>query len=237
MPKATNTKLIAIFAVGVSLLGLFVTLMIGLQPPISRENCLWRKPLIGSIFSLICVLGIAAAVFPKKCSQAFHLQRREKDLSAKAVSMEIKGHHPDCEKFSAHVIHTSEHTLCAACTGLSLGGFIALVGTGLYFFGGWHVQTIGFLEIAGGVVGVIMGFLQLKFRWFIRLMLNTFFVLGAFLILMGIDKLAESLFVDLFMIFLIVFWLMTRITLSQWDHWKTCHNCESPCEIRRIKKK
>lgn len=236
MPQDIHPNFTLMFAISISLFGLFTTLTLALYPPMTQENFLWRKSLVGLVFSLICVLGIFAAFFPKQCSEAFHFRKGEKNYAPHAVSPALKGHHPDCEKFSAHVIHISNRTLCAACSGLVLGAFIALVGTAFYFFGGRDIE-MSFPAVLIGVVGVIFGFLQLKFRGFVRLMLNTFFVLGAFLILVGIDELAQSLFVDLFLMVLIAFWLLTRIMLSQWDHWRTCHNCESPCEIHRLKKK
>ena len=175
--------------------------------------------------------------FPRQCSGTLHFRNGKKNLTAGAVSVVVKGHHPDCGKFSAHVIQVSEYRLCAACTGLALGAFVALAGSAFYFFGGWHIGEMSSLVVLIGVAGMILGFLQLKFKGFVRLGLNTLFVLGAFLILVGIDELVQSLFVDLFLIALVVFWLMTRILLSQWDHSRTCQNCESPCEIREQKKK
>ena len=145
-------------------------------------------------------------------------------------------HHPDCGKFSAHTININGHTLCAACTGLLLGGIIAIIGALVYFFAGLHVEIAAFTIVLIGAVAMVLGFFQLAFRGFIRLTLNTLFVLGAFLILVGIDELIGSLFVDFFVEAYIVFWIFARIQLSQWDHWKICSNCESPCEIREARK-
>jgi hypothetical protein len=55
------------------------------------------------------------------------------------------------------------------------------------------------------------------------------FVLGAFMVLVGIDAVVESLFADLLLLAFIVFWIFTRILLSQWDHWRICGNCKSQC--------
>jgi hypothetical protein len=223
-----------IFAASVSIFGLFIVLTLAVNPPTIYENFFWRKPLIGSIFGLICILGILAALFPKQCSRTSHFQKM--DMNTTSHRIHSASHHPDCEKFSAHVIRVSNRTLCAACTGLLLGAIIALVGTVFYFFDGWHVEGVSFPAVLTGAVGIVLGFLQLKFRGFIRLTLNMFFVLGAFLILVGIDELTESLFVDFFLAALIVFWILTRIQLSQWDHWRICSNCESQCEVWEAKK-
>ena len=219
------------FNTGVSAFGIFIILILALDPPIIHENFFWRKSLIGLVFSSICILGIFAALFPKQCSQVFHFQRENvKNFTSHRIN--ITSHHSDCEGFSAHVIHMNSHTLCVACTGLLLGALAALVGTVFYFFGGWHIEGISSSVVLIGVIGVTLGFLQFKFGNFIRLALNVFFVLGAFLILVGIDELTESLFVDLFLVAFIVFWILTRIQLSQWDHWRICSNCKSPCEER-----
>jgi len=222
-----------IFAISVSIFGLFTVLIIGINPPMIYGSFFWRKPLIGSIFSLICVLGIFAALFPKQCSQTFHFRKENMNLTSHRIH--ATSHHPDCGKFSAHVIHVGSHTLCAACTGLLLGAIIALVGTAFYFFNGWNIEEISFTAVLIGTVDIVLGFLQLKFRGFIRLILNMFFVLGAFLILVGIDELTESLFVDFFLAALIVFWILTRIQLSQWDHWRICSSCKSACEVWEAK--
>jgi hypothetical protein len=145
-------------------------------------------------------------------------------------------HHPDCGKFSAHVIHINHHTLCAACTGLLLGGIIAIIGALMYFFVGWQIQASTFALVLIGTMLMVLGFFQLAFRGFIRSALNTLFVLGALLILVGIDESIGSLFVDFFVEAYIVFWIFARIQLSQWDHSKICSNCESPCEIGEAKK-
>jgi hypothetical protein len=223
-----------IFAISVSIFGLFIILLIAINPPTVYESFFWRKPLIGSVFGLICILGIFATLFPMQCSQTFHFRKENINLTSHQIR--AASHHPDCGKFSAHVIHVRKHALCAACTGLLLGAIIALAGTAFYFFSGWNVEEVSFQAVLIGIVGIVFGFLQLKFIGFVRLILNMFFVLGAFLILIGIDELTESLFADLFLAALIVFWILTRIQLSQWDHWRICSDCESKCEVWEAKK-
>jgi len=233
-PKRYN--LIMMFNVSVVTFSLFIVLMLALNPPITSENLFWRKPLVGIVFSLICVSGIFAAFFPKHCTGTYHFQKEGNNLASRSFSSTVEGHHLSCAKFSAHVIHARNHTLCAACTGLCLGAFMTLVGTDLYFFCGWCYEQTPISAVLIGMVGVVFGFLQLKSMGFARLMLNAFFVVGAFLILVGIDELTHNIFVDLFLLALIVFWILTRILLSQWDHWRICSNCKSSCEARKSRK-
>jgi hypothetical protein len=232
------------FTIGVSSFGLFLVVMLAINPPMTQESVPWRKPIIGLIFGSICVLGITAVFLPKQCSAIFHLAKREKntnssanDLASHGRSPTLRGHHPDCEGYSAHVIRINNKTFCAACTGLLLGGLIALIGTALYFFGDWHIEQNSVLAVFVGALGVGFGLLQLKFRSFVRLLLNALFVLGNFSVLIGIDTLTQSILVDSFLVVLTVFWLFTRILLSQWDHWRICYTCRIPCEIRTSEKK
>lgn len=239
MRQGINPNFILIFAVSVSLFGLFTTLMLTLYPPTIQEAFLWRKPLIGSIFTLICMSGIVAVFFPRKCSQAFDLPKTEKpaisnteDPDSHKISITLKGHHPDCGKYSAHVIHVNNHAFCAACTGLLLGALVSIAGTILYFFVGRDIGQTGFPIVLFGGVGVVLGFIQFKFKGYARLVPNALFVFAAFLTLVGIDTLAKNTFIDLYVVFLIVFWLWTRILISQWNNWRICHTCKIPCKLK-----
>jgi hypothetical protein len=209
-------------------------------PPTVTGILPWRKPLIGSIFSSICILGILAVFSPTQCSKILKLRKKENirnSSSAKLIShglsSSLQGHHPRCGKYTAHVFQIRNKTFCAACVGLLLGGLLALIGSLLYFFGNWHiVEQNSILIVLVGILGVGLGLFQFKFRNLVRLSLNTFFVLGTLFILIGIDEFVYSLMVDLFVVSLILFWLFTRISLSQWDHERICSECNiAGCEF------
>lgn len=244
MSQSLLRSRLLMFVIGVSFFGLFLVVMLAFNPPMTKETLPWRKPIIGSIFGSICVVGIIAAFFPKQCSGMFHLAKgrentssNENQLVSHESSPTMRGHHPDCANFSAHVIRIDDKTFCAACMGLLLGALMALAGTALYFFGGRRITQNGFLAVSVGALGVGFGLFQFKFRRLVRLLLNVFFVLGTFLVLVGIDKLTQSVLVDLFPVVLTVFWLFTRILLSQRDHWRICYTCRNPCEIREKQKR
>jgi hypothetical protein len=212
--------------------------MLALYVPAAQENFLWRKPLTGILFALVCVFGIVAVFFPKKCSETYLHQTEKPTISETEksdfheISINFKGHHPDCGRFSAHVAHVDGHVFCAACTGLLLGALIALTGTVLYFFVEWNIVEVGLSAVLVGQMGILLGFVQFKFKGYVRLTLNAFFVFACFLTLVGIDKIAESIFINLYIIALITFWLLTRILISQWDHWRICHTCKLSCELK-----
>lgn len=233
------------YLIGLSFFGLLLAGMLSVYPPATRESFVWRKPLVGSVFGLICILGILAVFYPKRCSgMVDFVTKGKREGSAvdrfafHGASSTMKGHHPDCENFSHHVFQIFNRTFCSACTGLLLGGLAAFVGTFLYFFRDLHIEQNSLLLVWIGILGVGFGLFQVVARrTLIRLFLNTFFVLGSFLILMGIDELAQNAFADIFLVLLAVFWLYTRIMISEWDHRVICYVCDSSsCEFRKFRK-
>jgi hypothetical protein len=233
MSKQRHIKSNIKYRLLVSFLGLFYIAMLTSFPPATTGSIFWRKPLIGLIFSSICVLGILAVFTPNKCLRILDIGKKNTTLgsdSAKVApngtSYALQGHHPTCGNFSAHIFRIKGKTFCAACVGLLFGGLSALASAAVYFFGDWQVAEHSSLIVLLGIVGVSVGLFQIKFKNIIRLFVNTIFVLGNLSILIGIDELIHSLFMDLFVVSLIIFWLFTRISLSQWDHERICSDCE-----------
>lgn len=246
MSKSIHFTPVLTYFICLSFFGLFLVGTLSVYPPTTQGNFLWRKPLIGSVFSLICILGIFAAVFPKQCSRLFDFVTRGKwgrssiDVFAShGIPSTTRGHHPDCKNFFPHVFRIGNRTFCTACTGLLLGGLATLVGTILYFFGEWTITLNSSLLVWVGLLGIGLGLFQFKARrTAIRLSLNTFFVWGTFLVLVGVDKLVQDVFADMFLVLLAVFWLYTRILLSEWDHRRICYMCNaSSCEFLKLQKK
>ena len=205
-----------LFSIAVSFFGLFLAGMFTLENQVA-EDYLWRKPIIGSIFASICVLGAFATLYPRRCSRAFHLRDSNSvypignGSTAHRAPFVVRGHRYDCPNYSSHVIKIGGDILCASCTGLLLGALLALPVTMTYFLGYWRIE--GTVMVYLGIVGVSLGLLQfplLKDRSSsMRLLFNLIFVLGASLVLIGIDAFVHDLASDLFIILLIPFWIYT----------------------------
>jgi hypothetical protein len=244
MSRQRHTRSDIKYQLLVSFLGLLLLAVLTAVPPTVSGNLYWRKPVIGSIFSSICVLGILAVFSPNQCLRILEIGKKNRTvgsdsskLASHGTSNALQGHHPSCGKYDAHIFRIKDRIFCAACAGLLLGGLLALAGASVYFFGDWRVAGHSSLMVLLGIVGVSLGLFQFKFRNLVRLSVNTVFVLGALLVLIGIDELVHSLFFDLFVVSLIVFWLFTRISLSQWDYERICSGCEiENCGIRGEKK-
>ena len=249
MSQSVKQDLYPLFLMSVSLFGLFLVGMLALNPPVADEDLFWRKPVIGSIFGSICMLGMLAALFPKGCSGTSHFEKEEmpanrydkppqSSFGSVRIYPNILGHHPDCGNFSTHMFQIKKKTFCTSCIGLLLGALITLAGTILYFFNNWQISHKSLLVVSVGIFGTGFGLLQFPLfknrRGFLRFFWNVYFVLGTFFILIGIDTLTRSVAIDMFLILLTVFWLFARISLSQWDHKRICHACNvAKCEFRR----
>lgn len=215
-----------------SFVGLILVVFLVVFPPKVTAVFPWRKPLIGSIFSIFCFLGLIAVFSPSKCGKMLEHKKVRSGISSKKIvsprnSFALIGHHPTCGKYSEHVFHIDAKTYCAACEGLLVGGLLALVGSVIYFFVGLNIIEISMLFVVLGVFGVIIGIFQFAFKSLIRLLANTIFVVGSLLILIAVDATVGGLFFDLFVVCLIVFWLFTRISFSQWDHKRICFSCRT----------
>jgi hypothetical protein len=230
----------------VSLFGLILSVLFAVSPQVSQESFVWRKPLVGSAFAAVCILGILAVLFPKTCSKPFAAGTKRKRLGPQvshATSSDLRGHHPQCVHFSGHVFAVGERVFCATCSGLFLGALLALVGDGAYFFGDWRFGQNAVLVVAVGAVGVAVGLLQSSLpiiqKGVMRLFTGAFFVAGAFLILLGIEESTRSVSLDLFVVALSILCLATKISLSQWDHERICSRCTSgsfDCKVGLLRK-
>lgn len=238
------------FMVAVSFFSVFLITSLAFFPPKIHDEFQWRKPLTGSIFALICILGMIAAFFPKKCSRIFHENRSRIINNDSFISKKGKfrkftkifgltlthGHHLECQGFSHHEFQMGEKTFCIACMGLFFGAVASIFGVIAYFFFNWFVGISGWFVVVFGTTCVVSCFLQyafFDFHWkLIRFSFNAFFVFGMFLVLVGLDYIVQSLTLNFFLIGLFVFWLSTRILLSKNGHKKICRVCTQSCGIK-----
>lgn len=232
--KPSNITLLSF--VSASLLGLTTLALLVLSPPAPADAFTLRKPLAGSVFLLICVLGALAVVLPKTCNSILLPQGKSRSFSLHSTPSSnrvLMGHHFDCEGFVSHTVKFGGRTWCAACSGLFLGAVVAIFGTVTYFFYDAELSQYGLQFLTVGIGLVALGFVQFKFPGLIRLLVNALFVFGAFFVLVAIDELLENLFIDLYIISLTMLWIITRILLSQWDHSRICRSCSIDCELKK----
>jgi len=221
------------FLICISIFGIALSVVFTFYPGGAQDYFGLRKPMVGSTFGALCLLGILASIYPRSCSRVFSFDKNAKgqnDSNAWEGSS-LRGHHPACGKFSAHVLGADDRVLCATCTGFSVGAAVGLVGVGLFFFGHLSFGPRPLIPLAVGVFGVVLGLLHSVLpgfrRGFSRFIASAFFAIGSFLILASVEDAAHNTSIDLFIVLLSVLWLVTDTTLSRWDHRRICAKCPS----------
>jgi len=130
-----------------SFIGLAVLVTLVFSPSSVQSSVPWSKPLLGLVFGLICVSGIAAGLFPARCSETlFTKEKTRTSHASKHAASGFLGHHPACGSFGAHVFRLKEKVYCAGCVGLILGGLFSIFGVVFYFFLG-TIQCLDWLVL------------------------------------------------------------------------------------------
>ena len=189
--------------------------------------------LVGIVYLIICALGVVASFSPNVFSVT-HSNRKNSGDSAASIQMpKIKGHHPDCIHFTGHTLKTHDKWYCAGCTGLGLGGVIAVIISGRYFFLGLSLMNPMSLFWTG-VVFVVVGLGQHYIDGgnpVVHFLLNVVFVMGATLLVISVDNLRSSIQLETYLIVLTLFWILTRIQVSKTFHSRICEKCSIGCRV------
>jgi len=229
--KNKRTELFLAFLVCVSIVGIVLSVLFTLHPAGAQDHFGLRKPVVGSTFCALCLLGILASIYPRSCSRVFSFDKDVKGENASNgwAGLSLRGHHPACGKFSAHVLAVGNRVLCATCTGFSVGAVVGLVGVGMFFFGPVSFGPRPLIPLAVGVLGVVLGLLHSVLPGFrrgsSRFIASAFFAIGTFLILASAEGAAHNTSIDLFIVLSSILWLITDTTLSRWDHRRICARC------------
>ncbi len=216
------------FLVVVSIVGLALVPVLVLQPNVGLFQVSVRYGLVGVLYIAICVLGISAVFYPAKCKSMFRKSQNPlPQANRSSILMQIRGHHPDCQNFSANRIEVGGRAVCAACSGLLIGAIIALLGAVSYFFVGLNVVWSSVWLLALGEIWMLFGLAQIKFAGYAKVIVNAVFVVGSFVTLVETDVLGQSLLVDFYALGIIAFMLWFRILLSEWNNRRICRTCHS----------
>jgi hypothetical protein len=238
--KSFNLTLL--FLITVSMFGLLLSIVFVVNPPKLADDFALRKTAVGSVFGAVCILGILGGLHPHSCSRIldFEKQDRNTPASSKSHGQAFQGHHPDCGSFSSHVLRIGENRFCATCSGLVFGAIITLFGTGAFFFGNVGMTEGLPLLASVGAVEVTLGLLHptaLRLKSYARFLAGTLFVVGTFLVLVSIEDAARSTLIDLFFVALSMLWILTKVSLSKWEHERICSQCPlESCNATRANK-
>jgi hypothetical protein len=209
----------------VSLIGLSLVPLILSNSNLQADLSPIRRPLVGAVYSVICIVGIIAVFYPGKCRIMFQKPNVSADSTKLSATVQFKGHHPDCEKFWPNRIKIRGSTFCAACSGLLMGAIGALVVIVLFSLGLFGFGSLSVWVLRIGEFLMLAGLAQVKMKGFVKMSINALFVVGSSLSLVAADLAGQSLLVDSYVLGLIVFMLWFRILLSEWNNKKTCVAC------------
>jgi len=228
-----------IFLTLTSIFGLVLSLLFVGYLPVPEDDWAFRSLTAGSAFCAVCIVGVFAALFPRSCSKMSSFGKSNGDQENRSLIHEknLRAHHPLCGNYSTHVLLIGNRRLCATCMGLSVGAFGVIVGTIMYFFGGFRVGAPHVLVLIG-VLAVIAGLLQSALpklsNGYSRFFFSIILIAGCFLMLVGLDAAVESITIDVFFVALSILLIMTKIAFSQRDHLETCSNCSmESCRLDR----
>jgi hypothetical protein len=226
--KGQISTVVIAFLFSFSIVGLAFVPVWVMQPNVAHSQLFGGHSLIGVLYATICLLGVAAVFYPARCRGVF--QKTQNPLPQKNTSfapLRTKGHHPDCRNFSGNRIIIKGKVFCAACSGLLAGAMIALVGTALHFFVGKNMAMGSVWMVALGEVWMLLGLAQTQFAGYVKVIANTIFVSGSFIVLVEADMLGGNVLLDLYVLGIIGFMLWFRILLSEWNNRRICNLCES----------
>lgn len=209
----------------VSVFGLALVPLLLLQPNLQADQLTFRRPLVSAIYSVVCIAGIVAVFYPGKCRMTFQKPNVSPDSETPSSAVKFRGHHPDCEEFSANRIIIRGSAFCAACGGLLIGATASLVGMVLFSLGFFDLGTGSLWVLAVGEALMFLGLAQIKMGGYVKMAVNVLFVVGSCISLIVADLAGQSLLVDAYVLGLIVFMLWFRIVLSEWNNKRICVAC------------
>jgi hypothetical protein len=213
------------FLIVVSVVGLALIPVLVLAPNLIYVQVPIRRGLAGTLYIVTCILGISAVFYSTKCKSLFMKSQSPLSQASKS-SAQIKGHHPDCQNYSANRIKVGGRVICAACSGLLVGAVTVFIGAVLHFFVGLDIVWSSVWLLALGEIWMLLGLAQIRFAGYVKVLVNVIFVVGSFVTLVETDLLGGNILVDLYVLALIVFMLWSRILLSEWNNRRICQKCQ-----------
>ena len=235
----TRFRVLAISYESLAIIGLITLAAATFRTSASVQDMDSLRGLSSFVFALICVLGSVAGAFPRTCNRKTHFKHQI--VSGKMIEgkeetrIAFAGHHPVCGHFDSHVLRYRDRTICAGCAGLVLGAFISLIAITVYFLFGSSVGGKEVIVFWLGFVAIFLGLLQYHLPYGgtgpVHFVVNSVFVFGAFLLLVGVNEIARNVTLSAYFLALTIYWILTRISVSGLRHRETCAACPLHCNV------
>jgi uncharacterized membrane protein len=223
-----------------SILGVLLLLTLLLIPqPETKSTGIFDRMIVGGAFITSCVLGLSLALRPgwiKRASKKIdHGANNQKNHSNTRRRL---GHHPDCSGFKDHVIYTKNKTLCAGCTGLALGSFVAVLLMGFYIAipTSFSTTQLTFLALLG-IFLIALSFFEIvntNRKSMTHVITNVSLIMGFFLLVVVVLEQTASIPFGILAVIISFLFMDTRIQLSSLKHSLTCKNCRNSCKAYKF---
>jgi len=223
--RSKYTRLYIAFLLFVSSFGLITSTSMLEQPPQPTIEIAARRIVVGFIYGFICLGGMFAVFFPGPCSRLAGVRRfgeqylRGLDVRATRIFgiLLLHGHHSlGDESSTTHELQFRGKSFCASCFGLLTGAIMSLTVIVVFLFSDWAdgylAHFLYFLGLGGVALGLVPTLLRVGART--RFVLGMIFVTGTCVMLIAMDAATASLTADLLVVLLVLFWLISRISLS-----------------------
>lgn len=231
-----HNNMFTLFLILISIFSLILTAYLIMYPKNFEDRYPFHNVIVGATFVSVCFTGSIASIYPNPCGKI--LSSKMINNSNKihfAKKLNFQGHHYPCEKYSNHTLKTGKKYFCATCSGLLFGAILGIIGSIWYFSGYFPVERISILAPLA-MISVFFGLFQSVLpkmkRALPRFFAGKSLVTGAFILLASLDQVINSTFIDLFYVLISMFWVLTKINLSQREHRLTCLNCpKKHCDL------
>ena len=228
-PKGLAAYYVVLSAIGATFLG-----VVAWRSPASSPIPSADRVLVASAFVAVCVLGFASAVRPNRIRRLTSGWSHGLRGGPAPASRPYRGHHPDCEHFAAHVIRMGARTLCAGCTGLGIGAFVAAILMAVYawLLGGLPVNPPAAVLVFG--VGLVtLNYVEVAIRRghaMVHTAANVLLVLGFLFLTVGTVEATGKAAYGLLAVVVSLLMVDTRIRLSSWRHVDLRRRCGEACD-------
>ncbi len=172
---------------------------------------------IGSVFILVCALGILSSTDIARFARAKEKYSPRGEGGTRPGPVRV-GHHPDCESFKDHIIVTKGKIFCCGCLSLALGSAIAIVLMVLLMFFSGISPLSGPPLFALGLSFVALAFVEtgIHCRRGAHMLVNILLPVGFLSITVGVSVATGNMALGLVAVLISILLLDTRITISRW---------------------
>jgi hypothetical protein len=193
--------------------------------------------IVAIIFIVCCLFGVSLAIYPRWYKRFKKHQDYNENNHHIIKTIELKGHHPNCNQFRNHILKIKNKFYCAGCLGLAIGSFISVLLMVFYIIiANEQISLLFQFLVIFGFIFIIITYIEIVLplkHVIFHIISSILLVVSFFIITISIFELTGNKFYGMISILLSFLWLDTRVQLSVWHHKHICNNCNELCKMYR----